>query len=204
MCGSQVFPAAFGAQKAQVRILPPRLCSVGEMVSRATVNRLLQVRVLYGTHNEVWCIGCTGVFGARCNALKFFIFVPMRDQCRRQKYLNIMVSKILIDADEDFKPVIRVVMPKVDSDDLRDKTVKRFFEELGHDSSFVGVINERGGDGTERVLIPMTLLHAFEWLERAALERCKDDASFVLVSTAFDKILNEAFGINRAEVVSSE
>lgn len=128
----------------------------------------------------------------------------MRDQCRRQKYLNIMVSKILIDADEDFKPVIRVVMPKVDSDDLRDKTVKRFFEELGYDSSFVGVINDRGGDGTERVLIPMTLLHAFEWLERAALERCKDDDSFVLVSTAFDKILNEAFGINRTEVVSSE
>jgi hypothetical protein len=108
-----------------------------------------------------------------------------------------MLSKILIDADEDFKPVIRVVMPKVDSDDLRDKTVKRFFEELGYDSSFVGVINERGGDGTERVLIPMTLLHAFEWFERAALERCKDDNSFIEVSNAFGKILWDCFGISR-------
>lgn len=73
-----------------------------------------------------------------------------------------MTSKILIDVDEAGKPIFTVTVPDDFQDDVRDKLVKRFFEEL-RGSSFVGVVMP---EDRVRELIPLTMGHMLEWLER--------------------------------------
>lgn len=75
-----------------------------------------------------------------------------------------MNSKILIDVDEAGKPQFTVTLPKEHQDDVRDKLIKRFFEEL-HGYPFAGVVIPRG-DNAIREIIPLTPGHLFEWLER--------------------------------------
>lgn len=80
-----------------------------------------------------------------------------------------MTSKILIDVDEAGKPMFTVTVPNDFQDDVRDKLVKRFFEEL-QGSSFVGVVIPRGQEDRIRELIPLTMGHMMEWLERRGRE----------------------------------
>lgn len=56
-----------------------------------------------------------------------------------------MVSKILIDVDENNEPVIKVEYFRDSTqpnDDVRDKLVKRFVEGFGHNSNLASVIFE--------------------------------------------------------------
>lgn len=77
---------------------------------------------------------------------------------------TIMNSKIHVDITETGQPQFTVTLPKDHQNDVRDKLVKRFFEEL-HGYPFAGVVTPRG-DNSIREIIPLTPGHLFEWLER--------------------------------------
>lgn len=90
-----------------------------------------------------------------------------------------MVSKILIDVQSDGKPMIRVNLPDYHGpiDDVRDKLVKMFFEGLGHESPFVGVVDASIHEEVKE-LIPLSIGHALEWMERLALKDGPDSEVF--------------------------
>jgi hypothetical protein len=81
----------------------------------------------------------------------------------------IMTSKIMIDLDGGLNPCIRVKLPDSMSEDVRDKIVKHFFERLGGNSSFVGVVF-RGGN-THADLVPLSLGDSWEWMSRLFIEK---------------------------------
>lgn len=88
---------------------------------------------------------------------------------------TIMNSKILIDVNEVGKPQFTVTLPREhQDDDVRDKLVKRFFEEL-RGYPFAGVVIPRG-DNSIREIIPLTPGHLFEWVERCGRQHvsCKE------------------------------
>lgn len=88
---------------------------------------------------------------------------------------TIMNSKILIDVNEVGKPQFTVTLPREhQDDDVRDKLVKRFFEEL-NGYPFAGVVIPRG-DNSIREIIPLTPGHLFEWVHRYGMQHvsCKE------------------------------
>lgn len=109
-----------------------------------------------------------------------------------------MQSKIYVDVQEDGSPCITIRQSDNSSDvpPLADKVLQRFFEKMGPDSQFVGVLRY-GSNPSYKVLIPMDIPHVLEWLSRIIVElRCRDKDSSEEVLAIFDRLLS----IYRGEV----
>lgn len=101
-----------------------------------------------------------------------------------------MLSKIYVDVQEDGSPCITIRQSDNSSDvpPLADKVLQRFFEKMGPDSQFVGVLRY-GSNPSYKVLIPMDIPHVLEWLSRIIVElRCRDKDSIDDVLGLFDRI----------------
>lgn len=101
-----------------------------------------------------------------------------------------MLSKIYVDVQEDGSPCITIRQSDNSSDvpPLADKVLQRFFEKMGPDSQFVGVLRY-GSNPSYKVLIPMDIPHVLEWLCRFLVEeRCNDKSSSEEVLAIFDRL----------------
>lgn len=82
----------------------------------------------------------------------------------------------MIDVIDGGKPAITVQMSNENIlapgqiEDLRDKMVRMFFDQLEGDSSFVGVISSNYDPGIKQ-LVPMNIPHVLEWIHRFFVEK---------------------------------
>lgn len=82
--------------------------------------------------------------------------------------LYIMTSKILIGLTENSQPCIKINLGVKNDDDLRDQVAHLFFEQLEHESSFVGVVTR--DVNSYRELIPLSIPNTCEWLQKFFIE----------------------------------
>lgn len=82
--------------------------------------------------------------------------------------LYIMTSKILIGLTENSQPCIKINLGLKSDEDLRDQVAHMFFEQLEHESSFVGIVTK--DNNSYRELIPLSIPNTCEWLQRFFIE----------------------------------
>lgn len=115
---------------------------------------------------------------------------------------SIMQSKLLVNVQEDGSPCITVLQKHLKPNEefiLGERVLQQFFERLNHESNFLGVINEGTGDeNSVKTIIPLTIPHAIEWLQRFFADRIGKNSSGNLSPEYIaqeQKKIEEAFGI---------
>lgn len=125
----------------------------------------------------------------------------MRSPMQGPTKKSIMQSKLLVNVQEDGSPCITVIQPKESSEFiLAEKVLSQFFERLQHESPFLGVLNEGLDDPANKVrnIIPLTIPHAMQWLERFFADRYEKSKNGIYSPEYIEekrKQIQEAFGI---------
>lgn len=98
-----------------------------------------------------------------------------------------MTSKILVDVMNDGSPCIRVDFGSLggkNSDDLRDKVLRMFFERMGTPGMFVGVVHDN--HTSSKLMLPMDIPHVLEWLHRYFCESLGDPDNIEKINDCFE------------------